>query len=165
MLVDKDIKKWIVQEGMIQDYRDLDIQLQPNGFDLSLSEVFAFDVEESIIDFSNKNRRITKHVVIMPEPEGQFRLRRGVYLFKANEFVKMPSGIIGYGLPRSSLCRAGALLSSALIDANYSGHLVFSVYIGSRMILEKNARFVQLVFFKLGQLPGKIYQGIYKEEK
>lgn len=165
MLVDKDIKKWIVQEGMIQDYRDLDIQLQPNGFDLSLGKVLTFDVEESIIDFSNKNRKITEHVVILPEPEGQYRLRRGIYLFRANETVQMPENVTGLGIPRSSLYRAGAILNSGVIDAGYSGHLVFSVYIGSRMILEKDARFVQLIFFKLDSTPNRLYQGIYKEEK
>ena len=163
MLVDKEIKELIDQKEMIQNYKDLDIQIQPNGFDLSLGEVFTFGMEESIIDFSNKNRQIASHVIILPASHGQYKLGRGVYLFEANEFVQMPVGIVGFGLPRSSLCRAGGLLSSALIDAGYSGHLVFSIYIGSPMVFEKNARFAQLIFFKLDKLPSKNYQGVYKE--
>jgi len=165
MLIDKEIRQWIVQEKMIQNYVDLDTQLQPNGFDLTLKEIVMFTDEwEPRIDFDNRTRLLPSVMPIL-FAGGEYHLEPGTYLFKANEFFKTPNNIVGWGMPRSSLTRCGVLLDSAILDAGYSGNLVFGVSISQAITFSKNARFVQMIFFKLNKTPDRLYTGIYKEEK
>jgi len=165
MLIDKEIRKWIVQEKMIQKYIDLDIQLQANGFDLTVKEIVMFASEwEPRIDFDNRTRLLPSVMPIL-FAGGEYHLEPGTYLFKANEFFKMPNNVVGWGMPRSTMSRCGVILNSAVLDAGYSGHLVFTVNISQAMTFTKNARFVQMIFFKLNEAPSKLYNGIYKENK
>lgn len=163
MLVDKEIRKWIVQEKMIRNYIDLDIQLQPNGFDLTLKNVIIFTNEwEAKIDFDNSTRQISSARLILPE-DREYHLEPGTYLFRANEVFKMPDNVVGWGMPRSTLNRCGAILNSAILDAGYQGHLVFVVYVFQAMTFSVNAKFCQMIFFRLKETPNQLYSGIYKE--
>ena len=56
MLNKEEIKKLISQEKLIEDYINLDVQLTPNGFDLSVGQVFLYK-SEGILDFSNSERK------------------------------------------------------------------------------------------------------------
>jgi len=164
MLIDKEIKKWIAQDKMIQNYINLDIQLQPNGFDLTIKDIMMFtDEREPYIDFANKNRRISSTIPILLAG-GEYHLEQGIYLFRANEIFKMPDKVVGWGMPRSTLSRCGIVLNSAVLDAGYSGHLVFVMYIPRAITFSKNARFVQMIFFKLNEAPNQPYGGVYKEK-
>jgi len=163
MLIDKEIRRWIAQDKMIQNYIDLDIQLQPNGFDLTIKDIMMFtDEREPYIDFANKNRRISSTIPILLAG-GEYHLEQGIYLFRANEIFKTPDKIVGWGMSRSTLSRCGIVLNSAVLDAGYSGHLVFVMYIPRAITFSKNARFVQMIFFRLKEAPNQLYGGIYKE--
>ncbi len=163
MLVDKELRYLITDEKMITEYIDLETQLQPNGFDLSIKEVMGFsDAFEPRIDFTNKNRLISLALPWLPT-SGEYHLDPGTYLFRANEFFKMPATISGWGMPRSTLSRCGITVNSAIIDAGYSGHLVFVVTLPQKAIFSKNARFIQVIFFKLRGIPTNLYDGVYKE--
>lgn len=165
MLIDREIRQWIIQENMIQDYVDLDTQLQANGFDLTVREIVMFTDEwEPRIDFDNRTRLIPSVMPIL-FAGGEYHLEPGTYLFKANEFFKMPSMVVGWGMPRSTLSRCGVMLNSAVLDAGYSGHLVFTINISQAMTFTKDARFVQMIFFKLNEAPSQLYDGVYKEKK
>lgn len=164
MLVDKEIKYLIDNKEMITNYIDLETQLQPNGFDLTLKEVMGFsDSFEPRIDFTNKTRLISLALPWLPVG-GEYHLDPGVYLFRANEFFNIPSAISGWGMPRSTLSRCGITINSAIVDAGYSGHLVFVVTVPQKVVFTKHARFVQMIFFRLKQVPVKLYDGIYKEK-
>lgn len=164
MLIDKEIRYLIENEEMIQGYIDLETQLQPNGFDLTIKEVLKFmDLFEPRIDFTNKTRLISLITPILPDG-GEYHLNPGTYLFRANEFFNTPPNISGWGMPRSTLSRCGITINSAIIDAGYSGHLVFVVTIPQKTIFAKHARFVQMIFFRLKEAPAKLYEGIYKEK-
>lgn len=169
MLIDREIRKLIKKKNMIENYIDLKIQLQSNGFDLSLSEVFAFSSSNfeqcSIIDFSNEERRVNPCIFVSSNFNDGFFLEKGIYLFKTNEMFNMPKDIAALAFPRSSLNRVGGILNSAIIDAGYSGGLAFVVSLATRIIFTKNARFVQLIFFRLKEIPDKIYDGVYKKRK
>ena len=163
MLIDKEIKYLITIKNMIKNFIDLDIQLQSNGFDLTLKEVLMFtDKQEPRINFTNETRQISSTIPKLLVG-GQYYLEQGVYLFRANEVFKTPDNIVGWGMPRSTLSRCGVILNSAVLDAGYSGHLVFVMYIPQATVFSKNARFVQMIFFKLNEAPNKLYQGAYKE--
>ena len=164
MLIDREIRQWIVQEKMIQNYIDLDVQLQSNGFDLTIAEIMMFTDEwEPRIDFTNEDRRISSTIPILLAG-GEYHLEQGIYLFRANEIFETPDNIVGWGMPRSTLSRCGIVLNSAVLDAGYQGHLVFVMYIPQAITFSKDARFVQMIFFKLNEAPSQLYGGIYKEK-
>ena len=69
------------------------------------------------------------------------------------------------GRPRSSLLRCGVTVNTAVWDAGYSGRSqsLLVVYNPLGFRLQKDARVVQLVFFRLtGETKG--YQGKYQGE-
>jgi dUTP pyrophosphatase len=164
MLIDKEILALIVS-GMIRNYISINTQIQSNGFDLTIAEIMMFTKEwEPRIDFTNEDRRISSTIPILLAG-GEYHLEQGIYLFRANEVFETPDNIVGWGMPRSTLSRCGIMLNSAVLDAGYSGHLVFTVYVPQAMTFSKNARFVQMIFFKLNEAPSKLYGGVYKENK
>lgn len=164
MLIDREILV-LIADGMVRNYVNVNTQIQPNGFDLTIKEIMMFTDEwEPRIDFTNKTRRISSTMPILLAG-GEYHLEPGMYLFRANEVFKTPPDIVGWGIPRSTMTRCGVLLDSAIMDAGYFGHLIFAVNIFQAMTFAKNARFVQLIFFKLNEVPSKLYQGIYKEIK
>jgi dUTP pyrophosphatase len=55
MLNIEEIRRLIEDQGLIREYVDLETQLQPSGFDLSLKEVREFSGSGSA-DFSNEER-------------------------------------------------------------------------------------------------------------
>ncbi|HLB27762.1 MAG TPA: deoxyuridine 5'-triphosphate nucleotidohydrolase, partial [Dehalococcoidales bacterium] len=69
------------------------------------------------------------------------------------------------GRPRSSLLRCGVTVNTAVWDAGYSGRSqsLLVVYNPLGFRLQKDARVVQLVFFRLtGETEG--YKGAYQGE-
>ena len=164
MLIDREILTFIAN-GMIRNYVSINTQIQPNGFDLTIKEIMMFTDEwEPRVDFDNKTRQISSTMPILLA-YGEYHLEPGVYLFRANEIFKTPDNIVGWGMPRSTLSRCGVLLNSAVLDAGYSGHLVFTIFISQAMTFSKNARFCQMIFFKLNEAPNQLYGGVYKEKK
>ena len=53
MLNRQEIRKLIQEKELISNYIDLDTQLTPNGLDLTVARIFAFNARGAI-DFSNK---------------------------------------------------------------------------------------------------------------
>lgn len=162
MLIDREILA-LIADGMVRNYVNVNTQIQPNGFDLTIKEILEFKrTPIPKIDFTNENRRISLTIPILLV-DSEYHLEPGMYLFRANEVFKTPSDIIGWGMARSTMTRCGAILDSAIMDAGYSGKLVFAINIFKPIVFEKNARFVQMIFFKLKEVPNKLYEGIYKE--
>jgi len=163
MLIDREILV-LIANGMIRNYVDINTQIQSNGFDLTLKNVMMFTDEwQPRIDFTNETRLISSARLILSEDK-EYHLEQGIYLFRANEVFKTPDNIVGWGMPRSTLSRCGIILNSAVLDAGYSGHLVFVMYIPQAITFSKDARFVQMIFFKLNEAPSKLYEGAYKEK-
>ena len=59
MLNDKILRKLIEEHRLVSNYLDLDKQLQPSGFDLSMESVEEF-LDGGAVDFSNKERVIAE---------------------------------------------------------------------------------------------------------
>lgn len=63
ILTKEQIRKAIEEIGLIEEYLDLDIQLQPLGFDLTVENISAFGSRRyGTIDFSNRIRNIPKTI-------------------------------------------------------------------------------------------------------
>ena len=165
MLNATEIRALIEEEGLVSGYVDLEKQLQPSGFDLSLAEVRCFKGGGSV-DFSNEERRIAETEPLKPSQEGWYELPQGCYTIVYNEAVKMPLDLVALARTRSTLLRNGATVETAVWDPGYQGRssslLVVSNPFGIR--LKSNARVAQLIFFRTRRVE-RGYGGIYQNER
>ena len=151
---------------LISGYVSIAEQLQPNGFDLTLAEIGRF-AGTGAIGASNASRSLPEVQSVSFDAAGWVDLAPGPYQVVYNEAVDLPNDIIALGRPRSTLCRMGAMLGTAVWDAGYRGRstslLIVSNPAGMR--LERNARLLQLVFFTLTAPTERGYEGVYQGER
>ncbi|MFX1566247.1 MAG: deoxyuridine 5'-triphosphate nucleotidohydrolase [Promethearchaeota archaeon] len=153
----------IETQQLVTNMCDQEVQVSPNGVELTLHKVFTFK-EAGLVDFSNKQRRIPVYDEL-PLQQDQYKLKPGTYLVMYNETVRIPRDMIAIGRPRSSLLRSGVTVESAVWDAGYEGRSrgLLTVYNPHGFIMKPNARLLHLVFFKLLQ-ETQPYVGAYQGE-
>ncbi|MFH1772581.1 MAG: deoxyuridine 5'-triphosphate nucleotidohydrolase [Candidatus Omnitrophota bacterium] len=170
MLNRKEIKELIEKENLIQDYINLEIQITPNGFDLTAAKIFKFESKGNL-DFSNSERKLSEAKELEPvknssgDKYGWWKLSKGSYKVKTNETINMPNTISALALSRTSLLRMGAALSTGVWDAGFKGKSEFMLNVANPegICIKQNARIAQLVFFKINESKG--YNGIYQNSK
>jgi dUTP pyrophosphatase len=171
MLNREEIKRLIEKAKLVTGYIDLDRQLTPNGFDLTVAKIYEF-VGAGDIDFSNKERRLPETKELPPEklsPKDKFgwwRLKNGVYKILTNETVNLQNDMIGIAFSRSSLLRMGAFAQNGVWDAGFSGKSEFVLVVSNPqgINLKENARIVQLLFTKITETE-EGYNGVYQDKK
>jgi len=149
---------------LVEAYVDLESQLQPNGFDLTLREV-ALLQSPGKITTSDRQRLVSALAPLVFDGLGFIDLMPGAYIITYNEIVHLPNNLMALARPRSSLLRCGVTVGTAVWDAGYSGRSqsLMVVYNPQGFRLQRNARIVQLVFLQLtGATEG--YQGSYQGE-
>jgi dUTP pyrophosphatase len=149
---------------LVEDLIDLEQQLQPNGIDLTLREVSLLQ-SAGVIAVDNRQRQVSELAPLVFDGLGYIDLVAGIYMITFNEIVHLPEDITALAAPRSSLLRCGVTIGTAVWDAGYSGRSqsLMVVYNPQGFRLQRNARIVQLVFFKLtGKAKG--YRGTYQGE-
>ena len=152
------------QPPLVEGWVNLEEQVQPNGFDLTLREV-ALLQSSGKITVTNSQRRVSDLAPLMFDNAGFMDLIPGIYIITYNEIVHIPQNIIALARPRSSLLRCGVTVDTAVWDAGYSGRSqsLMVVYNAQGFRLQQNARIVQLIFWRLtGKTEG--YQGTYQGE-
>ena len=165
MLNAREIRRLIKTRQLITGYIDLEKQLQPSGFDLSLREVHAY-AGGGTVDFSNKERTIAPTTPLQPDAEGWYTLNRDCYLIMYNEVVKMPLDLVAIARPRSTLLRNGVTMGTAVWDPGYHGKSssLLVVHNPSGVRLKKNARMTQLLFFRIDEVK-RGYRGVFQHER
>ena len=161
----RDIQHLIEKEPpLVADYIDLQAQLQPNGFDLTLREAALLQSAGSL-GVSNGNRVLPPLSPLAFDGLGFLYLATGIYIVTYNEIVHLPAEVMALGRPRSSLLRSGVAVHNAVWDAGYRGRSqsLLAIYNPQGFRLERNARIVQLVFLRLSG-PTQGYQGTYQGE-
>ena len=153
-------------EPLLDDWLDLDTQVQPNGFDLTLASVSRFTTAGTL--GPDNSDRVLPDIEAMPfADDGFVMLSPGPYLIVFNEAVRLPTDVMALGRPRSSLGRAGVAIHSAVWDAGYHGRssslLVITNPAGFRVA--RNARLLQLVFMRLDEPAQRGYAGVYQGER
>jgi len=139
-------------------------QYQPAGIDITLKEVCRFS-SAGKIDFDNKERKISDTVALAYDAD-EITLSPGAYKVIFNEYVKIPSDVAALCLPRSSLLRCGASLECAVWDPGYEGRSEALLVVRNEhgLVLKRNAKIGQMVFFKLADTAKELYEGKYKGE-
>ena len=165
VLSKQDIEKLLEQKPpLIEGLISPDEQLQPNGVDLTLRHIALFQSPGKITT-SNSQRVLSDLSPLMFDGLGFIHLAPGIYSITYNEIVHLPENIMALATPRSSLLRCGVTVNTAVWDAGYSGRSqsLLVVYNPQGFQLQRNARIIQLVFFRLeNRTEG--YRGTYQGE-
>jgi len=165
ILSKQDILRLLKQQPpLIEDYINLEEQVQPNGFDLTLREVALLQSSGKIATSDNQ-RVVSDLAPLVFDGLGFIDLVSGAYIITYNEIVHLPKNVMALARPRSSLLRCGVTVNTAVWDAGYSGRSqsLMVVYNPQGFRLQRNARIVQLVFLQLtGETEG--YRGTYQGE-
>lgn len=150
---------------IVTDWLDLDTQLQPNGIDLTVRSIAAFDGPGTIGD-DNSTRQLPELRPIAFDDDGWVSLQTGPYQIVFNEIVDIPIDLMALGRPRSSLGRCGVTIHTSVWDAGYTGRSTSLLFVlntaGFR--LQRNARVMQLVFVTLDARTADGYAGAYQHE-
>ena len=153
---------------LLDEYRDIDAQLQPNGFDVSVRAVSAYGDGSApgSIGISDGDRALPASAELSFDSDGWVHLRPGSYLLTFNEIVNLPNHIMALARPRSSLLRSGVAIHTAVWDAGYSGRsqALMTVHHPAGFRIRRDARVVQLVFFTLDAGDPRGYTGRYQNE-
>jgi dCTP deaminase len=151
ILSDKDIEEAMNSDNLgIEPY--VQKNLTPNGYDLSIDEVFI----------KKKDEHIKEGVAVIP-PLTWFAI-------STKEFVKMGPQITSQLWIRSSYARKGVMASFGKVDAGFHGTLTISCFNSNDEALEIpiGDRFCQIVFEKLSSKPSELYEkksGKYQNQR
>ncbi|MEK7681442.1 MAG: deoxyuridine 5'-triphosphate nucleotidohydrolase [Chloroflexota bacterium] len=150
---------------LVADMVDAAAQLQPNGIDLTVRGVARY-ASAGRIGAAADDRALSELSPLELSQAGYWELAPGPYLVTYNEVVSLPRDVMALGRPRSSLGRCGVSVHTAVWDAGYSGRSqsLLVVYNPAGFRLERNARVMQLVFFRLDRPVGQGYAGAYQGE-
>lgn len=150
---------------LIAEYLSLEEQIQPNGFDVTLSSVHTLDTPGCIGKEQN-DRNTSETSLLEFDKEDRLHLPQGSFLITFNEIVSLPVDLMALGRPRSSLLRSGVAIHTAVWDAGYSGRsqALMNIYHPGGYNIQKNARVMQLVFIWLDSPTQQKYDGRYQGE-
>lgn len=150
---------------LLEGFADVDIQVQANGFDLTLAEVRKF-AGAGTIGIDNADRVLPELERVPEDGQGFLTLAPGPYHITYAETVSLPKNLMALGRPRSSLTRSGVAIHTAVWDAGYSGRStsLMVVYNPEGFRVQIGARVAQLVFIELSTADDTGYQGIYQGE-
>jgi len=151
ILSDRDIKRSIKDSTLgIEPF--IEKNLTPNGYDLSIDEVYIRKTEE----------HIKKGIAVIP-PLTWFAI-------STKEFVKMGLQITSQLWIRSSYARKGVMVSFGKVDAGFHGTLTISCFNSNDKPLELpiGDRFCQIVFENMESPPSELYDkksGTYQNQR
>ena len=150
---------------LVEGLFDLEEQLQPNGIDLCLDTV-ARILSPGAIGRDNMDRKIPETELVNFGSDEWVELLQGPYLVSFIEVVNIPLDLMALARPRSSLGRSGVSIHPGVWDAGYSGRSQALLNIsnpgGYRM--QRGARIMQMVFFRLEKPLEQGYLGRYQAE-
>ena len=151
--------------SLLTGYPALHQQLQPNGFDLTLGQVARL-VSAGYMGAGPDQRGLSDAEPLDFDREGWLHLATGSYLVTFNEVVELPLDLMALGRPRSSLLRSGVGIHTSVWDAGYRGRsqALLTVYNPDGYRVQKDARLLQLIFFRLEQSLTRGYRGRFLDE-
>ena len=153
---------------VLVDFVDLDRQLQPNGFDLTVRTVAGYAVDATVGSMGVADSdRVLPNLACEPfAADGWIWLAPGPHLITFNEAVNLPLWLMALVRPRSSLLRSGVAIHTAVWDAGYAGRsqALLNVYHPGGYRLQQNARVAQMIFIALAEADYDGYTGRYQRE-
>lgn len=151
ILSDRDIKESMKTNDIgIEPFNEKN--LTPNGYDLSIDEIFIRKTDQ----------HIKEGMAVIP-PLSWFAI-------STKEFVKMGSQIASQLWIRSSYARKGIMASFGKVDAGFHGTLTISCFNSNDTEIEIpiGDRFCQIIFEHLSSAPSELYDkksGTYQNQR
>lgn len=144
---------------------DVEVQLQTNGIDLRVERVQRL-ASPGLLGATDAVREPAAREDVPCDNDGWWDLHRGAYVITYREKVNLPHDLMALARPRSTLLRSGVAIHAAVWDAGYSGRGegLLSVLNPRGYRLQRGARVLQLVFFRLSAPTAEGYRGIYQGE-
>ncbi|XGI84177.1 deoxyuridine 5'-triphosphate nucleotidohydrolase [Halorutilales archaeon Cl-col2-1] len=145
------------------DSTDFDEAIQPNGFDLSIREIYRHETRATLTDddYDKPDRR---RIETEERDGGEFySLEPGSYVVEYAEVVEIPENHVGFVYPRSRLMRSGGMLFTAVWDSGYKGRGEGGLRIDVPMEIQADMRICQIVFEKTEKL-SETYSGSHQNE-
>ncbi|MFQ6085061.1 MAG: deoxyuridine 5'-triphosphate nucleotidohydrolase [Candidatus Bathyarchaeia archaeon] len=163
ILTGSEIRDLISKKGLIENYIDLGVQIQPNGIDLTVGKIeLVRPVPAGVIDFSGENRTFPDRRKV-GWAQGAIELSpRVYYLGWTNEKVNMPLNMTGVLRPRTSAFTMGLALFTGVVDAGFRGRIRFGLLVYNPVRIKKNARLLHMLVIRLSKTTFG-YAGIWKE--
>ena len=150
---------------LITNHTNLESQVQPHGFDLTLKNVNTFQ-SSGQVDFTNHERIISNTDTLQFDTNGYIHLEPKSYLIAFNEEIRIPLDLMALAMPRSTLLRCGVSIHTAVWDAGYQGRseALMTIYNNKGFSVKQGARLIQLIFIRLTSQLDKGYEGIFYKE-
>ena len=151
ILSDVDIKRNMENNELgIEPFNEKN--LTPNGYDLSIDEIFI----------RKSNQHIKEGIAVIPAMTW--------FAISTKEFVKMGPQITSQLWIRSSYARKGVMASFGKVDAGFHGTLTISCFNSNDEPLEIpiGDRFCQIVFENMESIPSELYDkksGNYQNQR
>lgn len=151
ILSDRDIKRSIDDDSLgIEPF--IEKNLTPNGYDLSIDEIYIRKTDE----------HIKEGIAVIPALTW--------FAISTKEFVKMGPQITSQLWIRSSYARKGVMVSFGKVDAGFHGTLTISCFNSNDVPLEIpiGDRFCQIVFENMESIPSELYDkksGTYQNQR
>jgi dCTP deaminase len=141
ILSDKDIKDHI-KKGKLYIEPFSELNLTPNGYDLTIEEIFIPELDERVNEGTAK-------VSCMRW-----------FLISTKEYIKMSGEITASLWIRTTYARKGIISSFGKVDAGFEGNLTLSAFNGSdhSVDIKIKGTFAQIVFEKMECQPDKLYE-------
>jgi len=151
ILSDIDIKE-AIEKNELRIEPFIEKNLTPNGYDLSIDEIYIRKTDE----------HIKEGMAVIP-PQTWFAI-------STKEFVKMGPKITSQLWIRSSYARKGVMASFGKVDAGFHGTLTIGCFNSSDEPLEIpiGDRFCQIVFENMMSVPSELYDkksGNYQNQR
>jgi len=164
ILSDKEILELLRgKERMITNFIDLEEQIQPSGFDLTLMSAATICAPGTL---GKSGKRTLPTLREVKRVGSHLKLGEGSYIVRYNEYVSLPPDVAALVLPRSSLMRMGVTLHTAVWDPGYRGRGVglLVVHNAHGVRIEIGSRIAQMIFVKTSKKPARRYEGAYQNE-
>ncbi len=151
--------------GLEHPAADEDVHVQPNGIDLSLDAVWQLR-SSGTLGRSSEDRQLPARAPLEFDADDWLALEPGTYGIRYAEWVALPADCGALCFPRSSLLRMGLHVPTAVWDAGYAGRGEGLLQVGNEhgVRLQRGARIVQLVVFRLTTAASAAYRGAYQHE-
>ncbi|MFQ5893732.1 MAG: deoxyuridine 5'-triphosphate nucleotidohydrolase [Nitrospinota bacterium] len=148
---------------LVEGLLDPEVQVQPNGIELTLKSVAAL-MGPGSLGFDNRDRSLAKGRSVAFDADGWTDLKPGAYRIEFTELVHIPPDVFAIARARSSLHRCGVTVETALWDAGFQGASEALLVVHNRhgFRLRRGARLIQLIFFKMLEAVDEPYAGRYR---
>lgn len=149
-------------------------QIQPNGVDLTISNLYSLHGEATLTDGDDyiKTSRQKKYTFTEECYRSDadelvksdfYKIPPGAYVIQYGEVIEIPENHVAFVYPRSRVMRCGANITTAVWDSGYRGKGEGGLITFSELKIEEDMRIAQIVFAETEQLQQE-YVGIHQEE-